>query len=59
MAQIDRIQPDLVRARHGKASARYTHSSRRIILVADDGHFADAIAALEALRDEVTTQEDT
>lgn len=53
MAEIERIRPNVVRAREGKATASMYWSSRRVVLVADDGSFADALTALTALRDEV------
>jgi len=53
MAQIDKIQPGIVRAREGQATASYYTGSRRVIAVADDGSFADVLAAVTALRDEV------
>lgn len=53
MAEIVKVQPGIVRAREGKASATYYTDSRRIVVVADSGHFADALAAVTALRDEV------
>ena len=53
MAEIDHTNPNCVRAREGEATASYYHQSRRITVVADEGHFADALAAVKALRDEV------
>ena len=42
------------RSRIGRATAVYNPQTRRIVLVADDGHFADALAAIKELRDAVT-----
>lgn len=53
MAEIEKTQPGVVRAREGKCTASYYRASRRVTVVSDDAHFADAIAALTALRDEV------
>lgn len=52
-AEIDKTNPNCVRARVGKATASSYHVSRRITVVADEGSFADALEALTALRDEV------
>lgn len=53
MVQIEKVQPGVVRAREGQATASYYEAHRRITVVADDGSFADALAAMTALRDEV------
>lgn len=53
MAKIDKTHPDSVRSYVGQANAVYHCESRRIVVVADSGCFADAIEALSALRDEV------
>lgn len=53
MAEIDRIRPGIVRARQGQATASIYEQSRRITVVADNASFADALAAVMALRDEV------
>lgn len=52
-AEIDKSNPNCVRARVGKATASGYYKTRRITVVADHGYFADAIEALTALRDEV------
>ncbi|KAB7752896.1 hypothetical protein [Mycolicibacterium mucogenicum] len=53
MAEIDKTNPNCIRAREGNATASIYHGSRRITVVADDGSFADALNALAALLDEV------
>ncbi|WP_170064263.1 hypothetical protein [Mycobacterium aquaticum] len=53
MAEIDKTHPGSVRAYVGNANAAYYTESRRVLVVADSGSFADALAALKALRDEV------
>ncbi|WP_165614653.1 hypothetical protein [Mycobacteroides chelonae] len=53
MAEINKTHPGSVRAYMGQANTVYYHESRRIVVVADGGCFADAIEALTALRDEV------
>lgn len=53
MAQIEKIHPGIVRAREGQATASYYTESRRVVMVADNGSFTDALAAMTALRDEV------
>lgn len=53
MADIDKTHPDIVRSHVGQANAAYYNESRRIVVVADNGCFADAMEALSALRDEV------
>lgn len=50
---IDKTHPGVVRARQGQATASYYESARRITVVADNGSFADALAAVTELRDEV------
>lgn len=54
MAKIDATNPNCVRAREGKAVASYYADSARITVVADDGSFADAWLALNALSYEIT-----
>jgi hypothetical protein len=53
MAEIDKTHPGFVRAREGNATASHYTASRRVVVVADNASFADALAALKALRDEV------
>ena len=53
MAEISKIHPGKVVAYVGDANASYYTESRRIIVVADSGSFADVLAAATALRDEV------
>lgn len=53
MAEIDKTHAGVVRAREGEATASYYTRSRRVVLIADNGHFADALAAVTALRDGV------
>ena len=53
MAEVDRTQPGVVRARQGHATASLYERSRRITVVADQASFTDALAAVTALRDEV------
>lgn len=53
MAEIDKTRPGVVRVREGQATASYYESHRRITVVADNGSFSDALAAVKALRDEV------
>lgn len=53
MAEIDKNRPGSVRAHVGQANAVYHQESRRVVVVADSASFADALAALTALRDEV------
>ena len=53
MAEIDKTNPKVIRARDGQATAGYYPDSRRITVVADDCSFTDAAAALAALRDQV------
>ncbi|MCV7424351.1 hypothetical protein H7K45_27775 [Mycobacterium yunnanensis] len=53
MAEIDKVRPGIVRAREGQATASYYEGHRRITVVADNASFADALAAVTALRDEV------
>lgn len=50
MAEIDTTHSGVARARVGQATASFYQRHRRITVVADDGSFADAIAAVEALR---------
>lgn len=53
MAHIDTTHPGKVVAYEGEANASYYIESRRVIVVADSGCFADVLAAVTALRDEV------
>ena len=55
MATIDKSHPHVVRAREGTAIANFYTRTRRIMVIADETNFADALSALTALQNEVSS----
>ncbi|CPR79072.1 hypothetical protein [Mycobacteroides abscessus] len=53
MAEIDTSRSDVIRAVEGSATASYYPDAQQVVVVANDGAFADAEAVLTALQEAV------